>query len=538
MAVVNSHQAGAILWAQWRTVWNYTFRYNRLANAFMGLFLLLWYGVWAAAAWGLAVLTANPAAFRETLQPLLPATFLLIFLYWQLVPLVMVSSGMSLDMAKILVYPIPQSTLFTIEALLRLTTAVEMVLVTIGLFAGLLLNPDLPWWSPLILIPFAAFNTLISAGLRDLFARLLALRGIREVLIFLFVLATVAPQVLLANREVSKASLWAAIKTGWGEAWPWTSAARLAEGQGTWFSLSCLAVALLMAWLFARGQFERSLRFDAAEQRASPQAPKGRSLMERLYSLPDRFFPDPIGVLVGKEVRSLSRSPRFRLLFLMGFSFGLFIWLPLVLNSSESSPVRTNYLTVVSAYALLLLGDALFWNNLGMDRTAAQIWFVAPVPFASVLKAKNLAAAFFVLLEVSMVALACKVFRFPVSWSDVAETLAVITVLTVILISAGNIVSMRFPRAVDPAKSWQSSGGRSQVYLLVVYPFASLPILLAYGARYSFEAEWAFWAVIAIDFILALILYMIALESATEAAAQRKEQIIASLSQSQSPVAG
>ena len=40
--------------------------------------------------------------------------------------------------------------------------------------------------------------------------------------------------------------------------------------------------------------------------------------------LADRF-----GVLVEKDIRFLSRAPRFRLVFLMGFTFGLLIWLPL-----------------------------------------------------------------------------------------------------------------------------------------------------------------------------------------------------------------
>ena len=58
---------------------------------------------------------------------------------------------------------------------------------------------------------------------------------------------------------------------------------------------------------------------------------------------------------------------------------------------------------MVSVYSLLLLSEACFWNSFGFDRSAAQIYFLAPVPFSRVLIGKNLSALFFIVLEISAI---------------------------------------------------------------------------------------------------------------------------------------
>jgi ABC-2 type transport system permease protein len=241
--------------------------------------------------------------------------------------------------------------------------------------------------------------------------------------------------------------------------------------------------------------------------------------------------------LMEKEIRVLSRSPRFRLLFLMGFSFGLIIWLPLAMRGESHSAFRTNYLTIVSAYALMLLGEVCFWNSFGMDRGAAQTYFVTPVRLSAVLIAKNVAATFFIFLEIALIAAFCAVLQMPITAQSVAEAFAVTAVLTLFLLAIGNIISTRYPRAIDPNQSWRSGSiGRVQAYLLVLYPVASMPIFLAYGARYAFESEAALYVVLAIDFLIGLAVYSVALQSSADAAAERKEDMIMALSSAQGPV--
>jgi hypothetical protein len=138
-----------------------------------------WYGFWLLVAISTGRLAANPSNLG-LMKVVLPGGLLLMFLYWQVVPLLMAATGASLELRKLQVYPIPASQLFSIEVMLRVTAAVEMLLVTLGLAFGILLNPTMPKWTMLVLAPFVLFNLFLAVGLRDLVARILAHKRIRE----------------------------------------------------------------------------------------------------------------------------------------------------------------------------------------------------------------------------------------------------------------------------------------------------------------------------------------------------------------------
>src|SRR5271154_5112037 len=138
-------QARAILWAQWRTLRNF---YPRGGGAWTAVIGFGWYGFWLLAAISTARLASNPANLG-LMKSALTGVLLLVFLYWQVVPLLMAATGASLELRKLQVYPIPVSQLFSIEVMLRVTSGIEMVLVLLGLSAGVLLNPELPSWGAL-----------------------------------------------------------------------------------------------------------------------------------------------------------------------------------------------------------------------------------------------------------------------------------------------------------------------------------------------------------------------------------------------------
>src|SRR5207302_1761622 len=150
-----------------------------------------------------------------------------------------------------------------------------------------------------------------------------------------------------------------------------------------------------------RRQFERTLRSDGAASAPRHAAAKRADRMEWFFRWPNFLFKDPVAAIVEKEIRFLTRASRFRMVFVMGFSFGLILWWPMAFGRHHGSFtfMSQNFIAVVSLYAVLLLSDVLFWNSFGFDRSAAQLYFVVPVATQTVLLAKNLAAAFFVLLE-------------------------------------------------------------------------------------------------------------------------------------------
>ena len=526
----------AILWAQWRVLRNF---YPRARGGVLisGAVFLVWYGGWAAAAVVAAQLFADPA--NATVLRALPGILLLVCLYWQAIPILMMATGASLDLKKLIAYPIPPGQLFFIEVLLRITTSLEMVFVSAGIAAGLFLHPGVPLAAPAILLPFIALNLLVSAGVRDLIARLLSRRRIREAVFFLLVLAAALPQLLLmpgvASPENRRRLDW--ILSGDPLPFlPWNAAGLIATGHFSWLAAVSLAAALALAWFFARRQFDRSLSFDAQAANASPASGSRPGLFDLLLRLPGRLFPDPLGALLEKEIRFLSRASRFRLVFLMGFTFAFLIWFPMA--SRGATVVSGNFLVFVSLYSLLLLGDVCFWNAFGFDRSAAQSYFVMPVELSAVFLAKNLTAFFFIVLEITCITTVCALLRLPIGLASIAEAFAVTLVASVLLIGIGNYTSVAMPRAVNPAQSFRNAAaGKMQFFLLLIYPLAAVPILLAYGARYAFESEWAFYGALAVDLLAALIVYRVALDSAREAAQLRREEMIDALSRNEGPIA-
>src|ERR1041385_6809964 len=152
----------------------------------------IWYGFWSLIAVTAFRFTAD-AADLAALRVNLPIGFLLVWMYWQLAPMVSASLGASLDLKKLLVYPICRDSLFLVEVLLRLANAVEMLMVSIGGLGGLIWNPLLGGWRVVFrvvgcFVLFTLFNLLLSAGIRNLLERLLSRRRLREAVVLLLVL--------------------------------------------------------------------------------------------------------------------------------------------------------------------------------------------------------------------------------------------------------------------------------------------------------------------------------------------------------------
>jgi ABC-2 type transport system permease protein len=471
----------------------------------------------------------------------LPGGLLLIFLYWQVVPLMLATTGSSLDLRKLRAYPIPDGQLFLIEVLLRVTAGIEMVLVLLGMTIGAMLNPALAKWCLLATLIYVVFNLLIAVGLRDMLGRLLARKRIRELVFFLVILTAALPQLLLARHGMVSPQLRLLITRDSWQGWPWTATSNLILGNRFWPSLAVLSAWTVGTLVFSRWQFSRTLAFDSDAANAHDSQASRRSWwIEWFYSMPSAVFKDPLGALIEKEFRFLMRSPRFRLVFLMGFTFGLVIWLPMafVPRGPLGGFFVRNYLTVVCVYSLMLMSEVCFWNAFGFDRSAAQFYFLAPVSFRRVMAGKNLTALFFMLLEIAMVTAVCALLRMPLGVLRYAEAYGVSAVVMIFLFSAGNLLSIRQARGVDPGNSIRTgAAGRLQALLFAIYPVTFAPILLAYLARYAFGSEAALFAVLGVDAIAGVVVYRVALESAVRTADLTRESMIAALSTGDGPIA-
>lgn len=521
-------QALAILEAQWRIYRNH-FRKMPAGTVATILFALIWYGLWAAMSTGAS--TAFAELGPANLAKYLPLALLGIFLYWQVFPILLMSSGVSLDLRKLQPYPIPLEQIFWLEVMLRVTAGLEMLLLLAGVSIGLARNIRVPIWGPFWLLPFVFINLFFSTGLRDLLVRVFARKRYREFVSLLVLVLIALPQVVFGvTARSGHWPRWANFSAGaW---WPWSAEAMLARGTVTPRGMGISLLWLAGAYGFARWQFRRTYVYDADVTGMRKSTPRRIGWADAVFSLPSRLLHDPLGAIVEKELRFLSRAPRFRVLFMMGFSFGLLIFLPSFLRSREQGGFfANNFLTMIGGYALLLLGEVLFWNNLGFDRSAVQAYFITPVRFRTVLMGKNLAAVCFALLEIGILAILCAVFRLAVSPGKILEAVCVVLVLTLFLTAVGNLSSVRNARPVNPTQAMRGQGaGRAQMMLFLLYPLALLPVGLAFAARFAFESQAAFYGVLLLDAVIGVVVYHIALDSAEAAALRRQEELVADLS--------
>lgn len=530
-------QAWAVVWAQWRSYRNYATKGSVAAAIIFGLF---WYGIWTAAAVAAALVMAQ--AKQEEMIGAVSGALLLMTLYWQLIPMMMAATGMSLDLSKLKVYPIPARDLFTIEFLLRATAAMEMLLVLLGAAIGVLLNPNLPGWAALAAIPFAAFQMSLSLGLREIVTRLLNRRRMREIFSLFFILLFILPR-LLAERTGAGRWLrqWLSEYglAGSVPLWPWSAAGNLLLGENVAIASLALAAWTVFAGAFALWQFQRTLAFDPEAGRAAGDISARTNrpgFMERFYRWPATFLSDPLGALIEKESRYLARSPRFRMLFLMSCVFGLVI----ARGAFRETPAlwAPNYLVIASLYSLLLLGEVCIWNTFGFDRAAAQNYFVAPVPFSRVLIAKNLSAALWILIQFSAVLLLSALLRFPVTLARVVESVGVTAVVLMLLLAIGNYIAVSSPRPTDPESAMRSRGaGGRQILLVLAYPLTFVPVALAYLARWALASDVAFFGMLAALAGIAFVGYRVALDSTVEYADAHKEEMVAALSAANAPIA-
>jgi len=530
-------QALAILWAQWRSVRNYLPKSDS-ATVLTVLIGLVWYGLWTGGAVAVALICLESS--QVMLQRFLPGTLLLGLLYWQTIPILMASTGHSLEIRKLIVYPIVHSELFALEVLLRVTAAAEMIIMSVGAFIGLALNRSIPFWAPASILLFIVFNLALSAGLRDLLGRLLARRRIRELMVLVFVMMAAVPQLLLQRGDPNPDRIRTLVRIGsLGDVWPWVAFAHFASASHVMPAIMSTLLWTAAALWFGRWQFERNLRFDsAAAQSSVDRRPEGSGFAEKLFRIPSFLFSGQLSAMVEKELRFLVRAPRFRLVFIMSFTFGLMIWLPIFLRPGRTDSMRAHFLTAVMAYGVMLLSEVTVWNVFGFDRSAVQMYYAAPVTIRSVLVAKNIAAAAFILIDGLIMITVCSIVPVHITADAILEAVSVTAVVSLFIISIGNMISMRNPRPVDPSQSWRrTSAGRVQAFLILVYLLVAAPVALAYGAQYAFESDIAFYLVLLVDLGIGAILYWLGMDSAVETALSRKEAIITALSQGQGPVA-
>lgn len=514
---------------------------SRNAASLLGFIpVLCFYGIWAFMALGAYGACAG-ITDRDQLFRVAAIGLLAVFLYWQLAPVLTATMGASLDLQKLIAYPISPDKLFAIEVFLRLFTVGEMLVVLAGGCWGMLRNPVYGGIgaAPRILIGallFVLANVILGAGVRSLIERTFRRKRFREVAMLVFVLAAALPGAIVGMRLSGRALIpYLPVQ----RFWPWSAAAGIWLNDVPWRDAAWLAIWVALFYRLSRKQFLKALREDPYAGRSrAPSAPRNMGWAEAFFRLPSRFFGDPLAALLEKDLRALARCAGFRLAFVMGFTFGILVFLPNLISTHKESQVFGKHaLTWVSVYSLLLIGYYTFFNAFGYDRSAVQFYFAAPVPFRRVLLAKNLAATVFQCLEVGLITIVFAFIPAPFSLTAVAESFAVSAVVCLYVFAIGNLTSVRFPSPIDPEKLGRGVSSRSKnTFAMLLFPIAFLPVGLAYWGAHVFESQLIFFGLLLLAGGIGAIFYWVATDSALEMITGRREQMIQALSKSEGPL--
>jgi ABC-2 type transport system permease protein len=532
-------QIFAIGWAQFRIMRNHLPR-TSVGTALAALLSVLWYGMYAGV--GAAIAVGLRGVPIHILQDWLPVGLLCVFLFWQVFPLFTLSTGWSLQLNKLQVYPVSKSALFAMEVALRLSTAPEMIFVLVGTMIGLLRHRDVPVFAPFLLLLYIAFNLLLSLALRELLLHSFERNRFRELFAVLLTSIAVFPQILFRTEAGRKVQpyLLAASK---GRGTPWHEVAVLSSAP---LSLAALTFTLLWiagAYALARWQFERSLSQPETFRANAPLLTTATTARKKLYLLPwvigvpGRLFRDPKAALIEKELRSLVRMPRFRVMFGMACFFGLLIFIPMTLRGTANAFISNNFLPVVNVYGLLLLGDVLVWNVFGFDRGSTALYFVTPVALELVLKAKNVAAIAFMVLQMVAVWVLAAAFQLSITPLALVNAFAASAVVGIFFLSVGNLSSVAIAKPMDPAQTFRKqASGNMQLRLMGSSIGLLLLLGFAFAARWALQANWALLAVLGFEFGIGLIVYRLATESAVARGTRERERILDDLSKGASAI--
>jgi ABC-2 type transport system permease protein len=422
-----------------------------------------------------------------------------------------------------------------------------MILLLCGLFVGLTAaGAPHPVRLALAFLLFVAFNVLLSAGVRTTIERIFQRKKLREVVVLLVVSATLLPQVLVWSaraREIAYLVLQGGRSVPYW-ALPSGLASRLATAQWQWSDWGLLCAMVVLAGLFGYRQFRLGCRPDNSFASSTVPIPRpGRrlSLRERLVRAPSLVLLDPAGALVEKEIVYLWRSPRFRLPFFMGFTFGVLAWVPLMKQweSTLGRWMENSSVTLISLYALLLLGPVLFLNRFGFDRGAARFYFWLPLSMKQLLFAKNMTSMIYGLLEVVLVAVTCSLVGLTITPRQILEAFGVAMIALLYLLSVGNHMSVHFPSMSNPDRVSRAGPGHGVTGMVqfLLFPLSLAPILTAFVVRQRNGSQEAFLLVLGVAALGGCLLYLTVLDWSARYAERRRELMLSHLSQGEDPVA-
>ncbi len=468
--------------------------------------------IWLAAGTGCGVLTHQIASDGQLLY--LPALLWPLFLMWQVVPIMLSAAQESVEFNFLLRFPVTFRSyvlLYLMYGIFDPSSMLGGICVT-GIWIGVVsAAPGLALWTALALALFAFFNFLLTRTIFAWIERWLAQRKTREILgiaaLCFFVGLQLLNPAIRAHRGHSSSidqvgllhtlKLAQAVQVVFPPGLAGDAVAMAAKGSYLAAAGLLGAVALYLAGVGALLALRLRAEYRGENLGEAPTGAKGKAPLARPSYRSEtvgtaggrRWLDGPVGAILGKELRYLSRSGVML--------FGLFA--PLVLIFAMGGAMRADsgfsmqyVFPFAVAYGFLPLTRQ-FCNSLGTEGAGIQLYFLSPTPFRNVMLAKNLLQTGLFCVELALVA-SITVIRF----GPPSPGLALATVCWLLFalpanLAAGNVLSitMAYRMTLTRVSREQGSVGNGllsllvQLLILAVGVAVYLPLALTHHAGFA-----------------------------------------------------
>lgn len=387
---------------------------------------------------------------------MLIAIFWVLFVVWQIVPLLLEGQSPALDFREIARYPIPFRLYFFLSVAYGMLDPAAVIASAWALcaWAGVVLVK--PAIAPRITLAFALFavlNLFMNRVVFAWFAKLTQTRRGRERVMAVSLIFAVCMQVVLwlMPRNVERYPWLPGLIRAVNHALPPAWAVDIVLGDNPAFvrgSIAMFAATIAFAALFAwlcRRTFAGESASEGARRSGAVQVSPG-------WKVP--LLNDATSAVLEKEIRYVLKDPRV-------FTNLITVWVFCFISAAGSGMMKDAFHLDISksgntlypamiGYSLLVI-NMMSFNCFGQDPPGFQRWLLSPLPMRQILIAKNLAFGTLVVLNLLMVTVIMRLGA-AIPLSQFIKTALGLAYVALTMTAIGNVLSVWFPKKVEPGK--------------------------------------------------------------------------------------
>ena len=509
-------------------------RLNLVSRSLVGLLV-----VCASIGGGVGVGVAAWGLISEGKSEWLPLPFWLIFLFWQLFPIMATAFTHNVDTSALLRFPLSYAEYLLVRLVLSaldIATALG-ISWSLGLFIGISVGDGrLAAWALAAILCFIVFNLLFARMVFVWLEHWLSSRRSKEVMGVLVLLMLIGFQVAgpaLERYSREPASSRFRVTARFlpiERALPPGLAAGSVGDAGKGRSFRALLRAVLVLAYAAGTLWLLHLRLYAQYRGENPPPGEPRpsrahgGAIRRGWKLP--LLSGAISAVFEKELRYFSRSGPLLFTLIMPVIMVFILWGG---RKALMGQQQGFVFPAGAAYCLLVMTNILY-NSFGGEGGGIQFYLFSPIPFRQITAGKNLAHLLVLGLNVTILWVGVSLIFHPPRARVIALTFAWLLFAAPVNFAIGNLLSMYSPKRIEYSTFGRQRASETTIVLslaiqLTVIAVGALAIVIAHLYR-------NLWVAVLILFLLAfgsLTLYFVLLTRMDRLAVERGEVLTSEL---------